>query len=178
VVLAPFPSRCQPASNPTPSVWLTMAITFAPSASGFCSCPRTLEYIGLQLSTSAPAPCTASARILPVQPPGVKLDLDLIVHDSHKSVVWIIDAKNAEPKGGQLRKMLDQIPLLEKAPQISGGRPVMGVIVHRKHQLSTPISPTEQHNVLRCTPHGLHQLLQARALPGTGREPGTQPKAA
>ncbi len=111
-------------------------------------------------------------------PPSGGIDLDIILADNRKGITWIIDAKNAEPKGGQLRKMLDQIPLLEKAPQISGGRPVMGIIVHRKHQLSTPIKPTEHHNVLRCTPHGLHQLLQARALPGIGREPGTQPKAA
>jgi hypothetical protein len=111
-------------------------------------------------------------------PPNVKIDLDLILADNLKGITWILDAKNTDPNHEQLRKMLDQIRLLQNAPQISGGRPIMGVIVHRKHQLSTPIKPTDHHNILRCTPHGLHQLLLSKTLPGERHQPQTRPKAA
>ena len=111
-------------------------------------------------------------------PPNAKIDLDLILADNLKVITWILDAKNTDPNHKQLHKMLDQIRLLQKAPQINGGRPIMGVIVHPKRQLPTPNKPTEHHNILRATPHGLHQLLLTKTLPGERHQPQTRPKAA
>ncbi len=100
------------------------------------------------------------------KPPGVRLDLDLILADNTKGTVWIIDAKNANPTNDQLNKMQAQIRLLQKAPDLTDGRSITGVIVHRKRQLDTPIQPTEYHNTLRCTLQRLPDLLLARHLPG------------
>jgi hypothetical protein len=62
--------------------------------------------------------------------------------------------------------MRDQIRLLERAPDLSGGRPVIGVIVHTKRQLDPPLQATEHHNILRCTLQRLPDLLLAKRLPG------------
>jgi len=102
------------------------------------------------------------------QPPGVKLDLDLIVHDSHKSVVWILDAKNADRNDDQLSKMRSQIRLLQRNPELTHGCPtIIGLIVHRRRQLDTTPQPTEHHDILRCTLQGLADLLLAKRLPGS-----------
>lgn len=100
------------------------------------------------------------------KPSGAKIDLDLILADDKKHVTWIIDAKNANPTNDQLHKMQTQIRLLQKAPELAHGRPAIAVIVHRKHQLDTPLQPTEHHNILRCTLQHLPNLLQAKHLPG------------
>lgn len=99
-------------------------------------------------------------------PPNAKIDLDLILADDKKGVVWIVDAKNADPTNEQLHKMQTQIRLIKQAPELTKGRPVMGVIVHRKRQLETPLQPTEHRDILRCTVQRLPDLLLAKRLPG------------
>jgi hypothetical protein len=99
-------------------------------------------------------------------PPNARIDLDLIVADDTKGIAWIIDAKNSKPTDDQLAKMRDQIRLLERASDLSGGRPVIGVIVHTKRQLDPPLQATEHHNILRCTLQRLPDLLLAKRLPG------------
>jgi hypothetical protein len=108
-------------------------------------------------------------------PPNARIDLDLILADDTKGVTWIIDAKNANPTDDQLAKMLDQIRLLKQTPEITGGRPVIGVIVHPKRQLETPLQPTEHHDILRCTLQRLPDLLLAKRLPGERPRKATQP---
>ena len=100
------------------------------------------------------------------KPPGVRLDLDLIIADDRRGTVWVIDAKNATPTNDQLHKMQAQIRLLQKEPKLIEGRAITGVIVHRKRQLENPIQPTEHHNILRCTIQRLPDLLLAKRLPG------------
>ncbi len=100
------------------------------------------------------------------KPPDARIDLDLILADDQKGIVWIIDAKNAHPTNDQLHKMQAQIHLLQKEPALTEGRAVTGVIVHRKRQLDTPLQPTEHHNILRATLQRLPDLLLARRLPG------------
>lgn len=100
------------------------------------------------------------------KPPEARIDLDLIIADDKKGAIWIIDAKNANPTNDQLNKMQAQIRLLQKAPELTDGRAVTGVIVHRKRQLDPPIQPTEHHNILRCTVQRLPDLLLAKRLPG------------
>jgi hypothetical protein len=100
------------------------------------------------------------------KPVGVRLDLDLIIADDTKGTVWIIDAKNANPTNDQLNKMQAQIRLLQKAPELTDGHAITGVIVHRKRQIDPPIQPTEHHNILRCTVQRLPDLLLAKRLPG------------
>jgi hypothetical protein len=99
-------------------------------------------------------------------PPKAKIDLDLILADNNKGVVWILDAKNTDPSNDQLHKMQAQIRLLKQAPELTRGRPIIGVIVHHKRQLKNPLQPTEHHNILRATPQRLPDLLLAKRLPG------------
>jgi hypothetical protein len=101
------------------------------------------------------------------KPPGVNLDLDLILADERKGTVWVIDAKNATPTNDQLHKMQAQLRFLQKAPELTKGRPITGVIVHRKRQLDPPIQPTEHDKILRATAQRLPDLLLAKRLPGT-----------
>jgi hypothetical protein len=98
-------------------------------------------------------------------PPNAKIDLDLILADNKKSVVWIIDAKNTDPTNDQLHKMQTQIRLLKQSPELTRGRTIIGVIVHHKRQLETPLQPTELRDVLRCTAQRLPDLLLAKRLP-------------
>ena len=100
-------------------------------------------------------------------PPNARIDLDLIVADDTKGLAWIIDAKNSNPNDDQLAKMRDQIRLLKRSPKTSGERPIIGVIVHTKHQLDPPVQATEHHNILRCTLQRLPDLLLAKRLPDT-----------
>lgn len=100
------------------------------------------------------------------KPPNARIDLDLIIADAQKGIVWVIDAKNASPTNDQLHKMKAQLHLLKQAPDLTKGRPAIGVIVHRKHQLDTSPQPTEHHNILRATPQRLPDLLLAKRLPG------------
>jgi hypothetical protein len=110
-------------------------------------------------------------------PPKARIDLDLIVADDTKGLTWILDAKNSNPTDDQLAKMRDQIRLLKRAPELTGGRPVIGVIVHRARQLDTPIQATEHRDILRCTLQRLPDLLLAKHLPGERPRQPTSPKA-
>jgi hypothetical protein len=113
------------------------------------------------------------------KPPGVPLDLDVIVHDSAKSVVWILDAKNAKRKDSQIKTMRDQIALLKQNPELTHGCPaIIGVIVHHKSQLSSTPQTTEHRDILRCTLQGLADLLLAKRLPGERPRPQKQPRKA
>lgn len=100
-------------------------------------------------------------------PPGARLDLDLIVHDHHKQVVWVLDAKNADPSNRQLALMRAQIRLLKKHPDLTNACPtITGVIVHHRRRLATTPQPTEHKDILRATLQGLPDLLLAKRLPG------------
>ena len=99
-------------------------------------------------------------------PPNAKIDLDLILADDKKGVVWVIDAKNADPTNDQLHKMQTQIRLLKQSPELTRGRPIIGVIVHHKRQVKDPLQPTEHRDILRATPQRLPDLLLAKRLPG------------
>jgi hypothetical protein len=109
------------------------------------------------------------------KPPGARIDLDLILADEHKHIAWIIDAKNSNPTNEQLHKMQAQLRLLRQAPELIGGRALMGVIVHRKRQLDAPLQPTEHHDILRTTPQRLPDLLLAKRLPGGRPRTSTRP---
>jgi hypothetical protein len=100
------------------------------------------------------------------KPPDARIDLDLILADEQKHIAWVIDAKNSNPTNEQLHKMQAQLRLLRQAPELTGGRTVLGVIVHRKRQLDTSPQPTEHHDILRATPQRLPDLLLAKRLPG------------
>jgi hypothetical protein len=100
------------------------------------------------------------------KPPAARTDLDLILTDDTKGIAWIIDAKNTDPTNEQLHNMQAQIRLLQKTPKLTGGRAIVGVIVHRKRQLDTPHKPTEHHDILRATLQRLPDLLLAKRLPG------------
>jgi hypothetical protein len=124
---------------------------------------RTLATLADHITTNHEALRILAKRWLP---PNAKIDLDLILADDKKGVVWIIDAKNADPTNDQLHKMQTQMRLLKQSPELTRGRPIMGVIVHRKRQLETPLQPTEHHDILRATPQRLPDLLLAKRLPG------------
>ncbi len=110
-----------------------------------------------------------------LNPPAARIDLDLILDDEQEGIAWVIDAKNSNPTNDQLHKMQAQLRLLRQAPQLTGGRAVMGVIVHRERQIDTSPQPTEHHDVLRATPQRLPDLLLAKHLPG--ERPRTAPHA-
>ena len=55
------------------------------------------------------------------KPPGISLDLDVIVHDHARGLVWVLDAKNAKRTDGQLEKMIDQIYFLKKHSDMLAG---------------------------------------------------------
>jgi hypothetical protein len=112
-------------------------------------------------------------------PTGKGMDLDLVIQDTQKGVVWIIDAKNARESDKQLFDMTRQIRLLRAKPDLMGRCPtIIGLIVHRKDQIRGAIQPTEYAGILRCSPHGLHQLLVSKTLPGERHQPQGRPKAA
>jgi hypothetical protein len=111
------------------------------------------------------------------KPPGISLDLDVIVHDHAKGLVWVLDAKNAKKTDGQLEKMIDQIYFLKKhSDMLAGASTIRGAIVHRSRQLERSPEPTERPDILRCTLEGLPQLLLAKQLPGEQRQ--DRPEAA
>jgi hypothetical protein len=113
------------------------------------------------------------------KPPGVPLDLDVIVHDRKKSVVWILDAKNTKRADSQIQKMRDQIALLKHAPELTHGCPtIIGVIVHHRTQLTSTPQTTEHPDILRATLQGLGDLLLANRLPGQRPQPQTHTRKA
>jgi hypothetical protein len=111
------------------------------------------------------------------KPPGINLDLDVIVHDHTKGLVWVLDAKNAKKDDSQLEKMIDQIYFLKKhSDMLAGASTIRGAIVHRNTQLTRSPEPTERPDILRCTLQGLPELLLAKRLPG--EHPGDHRRAA
>lgn len=82
------------------------------------------------------------------KPPGISLDLDVIVHDHAKGLVWVLDAKNAKKTDGQLEKMIDQIYFLKKhSDMLAGASTIRGAIVHRARQLERSPEPTERPDI-------------------------------
>ena len=113
------------------------------------------------------------------KPPGIRLDLDMIVHDSKKNVIWILDAKNTTKDNRQLDSMKRQIKILKRTPELTHDCPtIIGLIVHRADQLPTHAEPTEHPNIHRTTLQTLPDLLLAKRLPGQRPQPTTRPKAA
>ncbi len=101
----------------------------------------------------------------------------MIVHDHARGLVWVLDAKNAKRTDGQLEKMIDQTYFLKKhSDMLAGASTIRGAIVHRPTQLSRSPEPTERPDILRCTLHGLPELLLAKRLPGEQRQ--DRPEAA
>jgi hypothetical protein len=101
------------------------------------------------------------------KPPGINLDLDVIVRDEAKGLVWIFDAKNAQKDDRQLEKVIDQIYFLNKhSDMLAGLSTIAAAIVHRPRQLERSPEPTEHPDILRCTLEGVGALLLAKRLPG------------
>jgi hypothetical protein len=87
-------------------------------------------------------------------------DLDLIVGDEQKTVIWVIDAKLATPDEDQLHKLRHQIALLKRYPAVTHGCPtVHGVLVHHRRQLDAPYISTVDPCIHRCTLQQLATLL-------------------
>jgi hypothetical protein len=100
------------------------------------------------------------------KPRRVSLDLDVVVVDQRKAVVWILDAKLSRPTEEQIALMRRQIRLLRKAPDLTQGCPtVLGVIVHHRRQLPAPATGLAEARVLRCTLQRVGDLLLANDLP-------------
>jgi hypothetical protein len=99
-------------------------------------------------------------------PPQGATDLDLIVADHAKRLVWVIDAKNRAPTSEQEGKMIHQLRLLATHSQFTpDGWNAIGLIVHPARHLPSAPHQTEQRSVLRCNLHDLPTLLGADALP-------------
>jgi hypothetical protein len=124
---------------------------------------RTLSTLAYHLATEHEQLQVLAERY---KPPHARIDLDLLIADEQNGIVWVIDAKNADPTNDQLSKMQAQLRLLKQAPDLTGGRPAIGVIVHRKGQLDPSPQPTEHHDILRSTLQRLPDLLLAKRLPG------------
>jgi hypothetical protein len=100
------------------------------------------------------------------RPTRIAMDLDLIVEDRRKSVIWIMDAKLSSPDEDQVRRVRDQIRLLNRNPHLTGGCPtVIGLIVHHRRQLHGHLETTDHRQVVRCTLQEVGDLLLARRLP-------------
>jgi hypothetical protein len=104
------------------------------------------------------------------KPRKVALDLDLVVVDQRKAVVWVLDAKLSRPTEEQIALMRHQIRLLRKAPDLTHGCPtILGVIVHHRRQLPAVVTGLAETLVLRCTLQQVGDLLLANGLPGSLR---------
>ncbi|HSZ14390.1 MAG TPA: hypothetical protein VK790_10195 [Solirubrobacteraceae bacterium] len=99
-------------------------------------------------------------------PPQGGIDLDVILTDHAKRLVWVIDAKNAKPASEQEGKMIHQLRVLRNDSQmIPDGWRAMGIIVHPPQQLRTSPHQTEQRSILRATLQDLPRVLLTDALP-------------
>ncbi len=119
------------------------------TALGLCDAHEELEYVAARWS-----------------PPQGGIDLDAIVADHAKRLVWVIDAKNSAPTNQQQGTMIHQLRVLGGESRfLPDGWGALGVIVHRSKQL--PFSPrqTEQRSILRCALGDLPALLLAEVLP-------------
>jgi len=111
------------------------------------------------------------------KPPGISLDLDVIVLDRAKELVWVLDGKNAKKEDDQLAKIISQIYHLNKhSRMLAGASTIRGAIVHRERQLERSPEPTERPDIVRCTLQGLSELMLAKRLPG--EQPPDRPQAA
>jgi hypothetical protein len=100
------------------------------------------------------------------RPSGAHIDLDLVVDDHRKQVLWILDAKNSRPSDSQVEKMHAQIRLLRCAPDLTRGCPtILGVLVHRPRHLHPTPQGTADLHILRSTLQGVGDLLLAGHLP-------------
>jgi len=99
-------------------------------------------------------------------PPQGGIDLDVILADHAKRLVWVIDAKNAKPTNEQQGKMVHQLRVLaNESHTIPAGWRAMGMIVHPSQQLRTSPHQTEQPSILRATIQDLPRILLAELLP-------------
>jgi len=99
-------------------------------------------------------------------PPQGGIDLDLILADEHKRIVWVIDAKNRTPAAEQEGKMIHQLRILRTASDfVPDHWQSLGLIVHPTRHLRSAPHQTEQPKTLRCNLHDLGSLLQADSLP-------------
>jgi hypothetical protein len=99
-------------------------------------------------------------------PPQGGIDLDLILVDHAKRLVWVIDAKNTKPTNEQEGKMIHQLRVLANESQtVPEGWRAMGMIVHPSRQLRTSPHQTEQPSILRATIQDLPHVLLADVLP-------------
>jgi hypothetical protein len=99
-------------------------------------------------------------------PPQGGIDLDLIVADHAKRLVWVIDAKNAKPTNEQQGKMIHQLRVLANdSHMLPEGWRAIGTIVHPSQHLRSSPHQTEQPRILRATLRDLPSLLLADALP-------------
>jgi hypothetical protein len=107
--------------------------------------------------------CVVAERFKPRR---VSLDLDVVVVDQRKAVVWILDAKLSRPSEEQIGLMHHQIRLLGKAPDLTHGCPtILGAIVHHRRQLPAVVTGLAEARVLRCTLQQVGNLLLANDLP-------------
>jgi hypothetical protein len=99
-------------------------------------------------------------------PPQGGIDLDVILADHAKHLVWVIDAKNAKPTNEQQGKMIHQLRVLaNESHTIPEGWRAMGMIVHPSQQLRTSPHQTEQPSILRATIQDLPRILLTEVLP-------------
>lgn len=127
-------------------VWERIVIA---TAASLCEAHDELDYVAARWS-----------------PPQGGIDLDVIVVDQAKRIVWVLDAKNSAPTNEQQGMMIHQLRVLASdSPFIPHGWKAMGVIVHRAKQLPSPPHQTEQRSILRSALHDLPSLLLADALP-------------
>jgi hypothetical protein len=94
------------------------------------------------------------------------IDLDLIVVDHTKRLIWVIDAKNREPTSEQEGTMLHQLRVLADHSQIiPDDWSAIGLIVHPSRHLRTSPRQSEQPSILRSNLQDLKRLLSIDTLP-------------
>ncbi|HEV7162637.1 MAG TPA: hypothetical protein VGN25_05215 [Solirubrobacteraceae bacterium] len=99
-------------------------------------------------------------------PPQGRIDLDVIVADHAKHVVWVIDAKNRTPTNEQEGTMLHQLRVLADHPETTPTDwTAIGLIVHPLRHLRISPRQSEQPSILRCNLQDLSRLLSIETLP-------------
>jgi hypothetical protein len=99
-------------------------------------------------------------------PPQGGIDLDLVLADHTKRLIWVIDAKNREPTSEQEGTMLHQLRVLaDHSHFIPDDWRAIGVIVHPSRHLRTSPRQSEQSSILRSNLHDLRRLLSLDTLP-------------
>ncbi len=102
-------------------------------------------------------------------PAGRHVDLDVIVRDQAKLIVWVLDAKNAAANHEQAGTMRHQLAVAAEHGWAPEGWTIMGVIVHPSRRLGrgsgAGARQTEQGDVIRCALAEIPDLLLAATLP-------------